>query len=81
MEKGFDAGWGSDSKLNKFFFLYERNVLTSHLISLNHKRSGLHNIQNIEGSQKASQNLGIDAFENNNKINQSNIDNLDEHSN
>jgi hypothetical protein len=44
MEKGFDAGWGSDSKLNQFFFQYERNVLTSHLISLNHKKSGLHNI-------------------------------------
>ena len=36
MELGFDAGWGSDSKLNQFFYDYEKNVLSDHLLSLGH---------------------------------------------
>ena len=35
-EMGFNSGWGSDSKLNQFFYDYEKNVLSDHLLSLNH---------------------------------------------
>jgi hypothetical protein len=37
MELTFDCGWGSDSKLNQFFYDYERNVLSDHLLSLGHQ--------------------------------------------
>lgn len=35
MEGGFDSGWGSNGKLNNFFFDYEKTVLTDYLLSLN----------------------------------------------
>jgi hypothetical protein len=41
MELGFNSGWGSDSKLNQFFYDYEKNVLSDHLLSLNHQHKGL----------------------------------------
>lgn len=41
MESGFNSGWGSDSKLNQFFYDYEKNVLSDHLLSLNHQTKGL----------------------------------------
>lgn len=31
MEKGFDYNWGSNSKLNRYFYQYEREVLTGHI--------------------------------------------------
>jgi hypothetical protein len=37
MEKGFDSSWGSNDKLNEFFFEYERNILSDHLLSLNNE--------------------------------------------
>ena len=41
MEQGFNSGWGSDTKLNQFFYDYEKNVLSDHLLSLNHQNKGL----------------------------------------
>ena len=35
MESSFDTTWGSDSNLNKFFFVYEKDVLSDYLLSLN----------------------------------------------
>ena len=35
MEASFDGNWGSDTKLNSFFFLYEKDVLSDYLLSLN----------------------------------------------
>ena len=37
MESGFDAGWGSNAKLNRYFYQYEKDVLTGHLVSLQAK--------------------------------------------
>jgi hypothetical protein len=34
LEAAFDAKWGGDPKLNNFFFQYERDVLSDHLLSL-----------------------------------------------
>lgn len=34
-EAGFDSSWGSNLKLNNYFFQYERDVLSDHLLSLN----------------------------------------------
>jgi len=31
MEGTFDSRWGSNAKLNNFFFQYERDVLSDHL--------------------------------------------------
>ena len=36
MEGNFDSSWGCDTKLNNLFFDYEKNVLSDHLLSLNH---------------------------------------------
>ena len=36
MESSFDGTWGSNSLLNNFFYNYEKNVLSGHLISLHH---------------------------------------------
>jgi hypothetical protein len=41
MEIGFNAGWGSDSSLNQFFYDYEKHVLSDHLLSLSHQTKGL----------------------------------------
>ena len=41
MEAGFNSGWGSDTKLNQFFYDYEKNVLSDHLLSLSHTHKGL----------------------------------------
>jgi len=41
MESSFDSGWGCNNKLNSFFFDYEKNVLTGHLQSLNHRHKGV----------------------------------------
>ena len=42
MESGFDAGWGSNAKLNSYFYRYEKDVLAGHLLSLQakNKREG-----------------------------------------
>jgi len=34
-EKSFDTSWASNSKLNNFFFAYEKDVLSDYLLSLN----------------------------------------------
>ena len=34
MEASFDPSWGSNGKLNQFFYSYESDVLTDHLLSL-----------------------------------------------
>lgn len=41
MEGNFDSSWGCDTKLNNLFFDYEKNVLSDHLLSLNHQKQGL----------------------------------------
>jgi hypothetical protein len=41
MEISFNSGWGSDSALNQFFYDYEKNVLSDHLLSLSHQTKGL----------------------------------------
>ena len=41
MEDNFKSDWGSDSGLNNFFFEYEKNVLSDHLLSLNQANKGL----------------------------------------
>jgi len=41
METNFQTDWGSDSNLNQFFFEYEKNVLSDHLLSLNQANKGL----------------------------------------
>lgn len=35
LEKDFIKTWGSDEKLNNYFFKYEKDVLTDYLVSLN----------------------------------------------
>lgn len=35
LESSFDRGWGSNPKLNNFFYEYERGVLSQHLKSIN----------------------------------------------
>jgi hypothetical protein len=40
-EISFNSGWGSDSKLNQYFYDYEKHVLSDHLLSLNHANKGL----------------------------------------
>ena len=35
MDAGFDGNWGSDTKLNDYFFRYEKDVLSDYLLSLN----------------------------------------------
>ena len=37
MEESFDSGWGSNKKLNNFFFDYEKDCLQDYLQSLNHQ--------------------------------------------
>ena len=37
MQQQFDGEWGSDSRLNAFFFDYEKSVLTNYLLSLQNK--------------------------------------------
>ena len=37
MEAGFDSTWGSNTKLNNFFFDYEKDCLQDYLLSLNHQ--------------------------------------------
>ena len=41
MELGFNSGWGSDTKLNQFFYDYEKNVLSDRLLSLGGHHKGL----------------------------------------
>ena len=41
LEAAFDSKWGSDPKLNTFFFQYERDVLSDHLLSLNMQNKGV----------------------------------------
>ena len=41
METSFKSDWASDSSLNQFFFEYEKNVLSDHLLSLNQANKGL----------------------------------------
>jgi len=36
MEDNFDSGWGSNKRLNSFFFDYEKDCLSDYLMSLNH---------------------------------------------
>ena len=31
MEKNFDSSWGSNKSLNRYFYEYERQVLTGHI--------------------------------------------------
>ena len=38
MEKNFDSKWGSNKGLNKYFYQYERDVLTSHIKVLEQNR-------------------------------------------
>lgn len=52
MENNFDSSWGSNLKLNNFFFQYERDVLTSHLISLS-------NLQGRNAANTSSASLKI----------------------
>jgi hypothetical protein len=40
-ETDFNSEWASDSNLNNFFFEYEKNVLSDHLLSLNQANKGL----------------------------------------
>lgn len=40
MDAEFDATWGSDTKLNNFFFDYEKDVLSDYLLSLNSENKG-----------------------------------------
>lgn len=39
MEKTFDNTWGSNKNLNKYFYQYERDVLTGHIKVLEQKRN------------------------------------------
>lgn len=41
MENSFDSGWGSNEKLNNFFFQYEKDILSHHLLSLGSQSKGL----------------------------------------
>lgn len=38
MEKNFDYKWGSNQNLNKYFYQYERDILTGHIQVLEQKR-------------------------------------------
>jgi len=40
-ESDFNSEWASDANLNNFFFEYEKNVLSDHLLSLNQANKGL----------------------------------------
>ena len=37
MESSFDSTWGSNTRLNNFFFDYEKDCLQDYLLSLNHQ--------------------------------------------
>lgn len=52
MEGSFDSGWGSNEKLNNYFFQYEKNILSHHLLSLGTQSKGL--IKNITDQSMAS---------------------------
>lgn len=34
-EGSFDSSWGGDNKLNNYFFIYEKDVLSDYMLSLN----------------------------------------------
>lgn len=79
MEKTFDSGWGSNSKLNSFFFHYEKDVLSDYLLSLNNQnKAGIQglverNNSSIMDSSKAGSDGNLEAgtymlFENKQKL-------------
>lgn len=56
MEANFDGSWGSNSVLNNFFYNYEKNVLSGHLISLHHQNraSGVRRAGSVGGGPQSS---------------------------